>query len=241
MDGPVSGLTRAIGVRPGEGRRLASVAALFALVETGRAFGEIGVETLVLGRYGPTGLPSVLPFLYMGLGATGLIVALAYTAALGRVTRARLFVGLLGLGAALIIGWRIALGAGVEDVLLPLWLTIYVIGSIVRDGLLDGRRGDVRRPPGEAPLPAADRGGDRGRIRRVAPGRSGRGAHRRREPGPDRGGGDAARLPLLVRLVRRPTAGREAPAPVTPRRGRSALADLRAGFDVVAALAACSG
>ena len=234
MDGPVSGLTRAIGVRPGEGRRLASVAALFALVETGRAFGEIGVETLVLGRYGPTGLPSVLPFLYMGLGATGLVVALAYTAALGRVTRARLFVGLLGLGAALIIGWRIALGAGFEDVLLPLWLTIYVIGSIVVTvyWTVAGATFDARQAKRLFPLltAAAIAGAFVGSLL----------------AGPVAGLIGAANLvlieaaamllalPLLVRLVRRPRPDARAAASVRPR-GRSALADLRAGFDVVAA------
>lgn len=235
MDGPVSGLTRAIGVRPGEGRRLASVAALFALVETGRAFGEIGVETLVLGRYGPTGLPSVLPFLYMGLGATGLIVALAYTAALGRVTRARLFIGLLSLGAALIIGWRVALGAGVEDVLLPLWLTIYVIGSIVVTvyWTVAGATFDARQAKRLFPLltAAAIAGAFVGSLL----------------AGPVAGLIGAANLvlieaaamllalPLLARLVRRPRPDGRLSAPVTPRRRRSALADLRAGFDVVAA------
>ena len=102
MEAPGGGLRRAIGVRPDEGGRVAGVAALFALLEAGRGLGEFGVETLLQGRFGPTGLPTVLPFLYIGLGVLGLAVALAYSAALGRVARGPLFIGLLGLAAGLI-------------------------------------------------------------------------------------------------------------------------------------------
>ena len=72
---------RAIGIRPGEGRTVAFVAGLFAALEVGRGFGEIGVDTLVVSQIGP----GSLPYLFIGLGAIGLITALAYGAALGRV------------------------------------------------------------------------------------------------------------------------------------------------------------
>ena len=45
--------TRAIGIRPGEGRTVAFVAGLFAALEVGRGFGEIGVDTLVVSQIGP--------------------------------------------------------------------------------------------------------------------------------------------------------------------------------------------
>ena len=96
------GLGRALGIRAGDGGPLLRVAALFALLEFGRGFGEIGVDTLVARQFGPTGLPAVLPFLYMGLGAAGLVLALAYTAALGRLARGPLFVGPVVIAAALI-------------------------------------------------------------------------------------------------------------------------------------------
>ena len=131
MEASTAGLGRAIGMRPGEGGRLAGVAALFALLEAGRGLGEIGVETLVQGRFGPTGLPTVLPFLYMALGALGLVVALAYTAALGRVARGPLFVGLLVLAAGAMVVGRVGLTGGSDAVLLGLWLVVSVVGSLL--------------------------------------------------------------------------------------------------------------
>src|SRR5690349_5812090 len=93
MPPPTASLARALGVRPNERGRVLTVAALFAVLEAGRVLGEVGVETLIQGRFGPTGLPTVLPWLYMGLGALGLGIALVYGAALGRFTRRPLFLG----------------------------------------------------------------------------------------------------------------------------------------------------
>ena len=104
------GLGRSLGIRAGDGGPLLRVAALFALLEFGRGFGEIGVDTLVARQFGPTGLPAILPFLYMGLGAAGLVLALGYTAALGRLARGPLFVGLFvpppGSSPSCASGWK---------------------------------------------------------------------------------------------------------------------------------------
>ena len=114
-------IARLLGVRPGEGRLAARVALLFALIEAARGFGEIGVDTLVLSRLGAP----PLPYLFVGLGITSLVVALAYGAALGRLARVPLFVGILLGVAALALVQRVALGGGATDVVSPLWLTIY--------------------------------------------------------------------------------------------------------------------
>ena len=91
----MSSWQRAIGIRPGEGRIIALVAGLFACLEAGRGFGEIGVDTLVVSRFGA----GSLPYLFIGLGTIGLIGSLAYGAALGRFGRIRLLAGLMA-GAA---------------------------------------------------------------------------------------------------------------------------------------------
>ncbi|MET0773398.1 MAG: HEAT repeat domain-containing protein [Candidatus Limnocylindrales bacterium] len=120
-----------LGIRPGEGGRVLAVAALFALVEAGRALGEVGVETLVQGRFGPAGLPSVLPWLYMALGALGLVVAVVFGAALGRVDRGRLFVAVLGLAAGvMVLGW-LALPDGSDAALVGLWLAVALVASLL--------------------------------------------------------------------------------------------------------------
>ena len=103
-------LARALGVRTGEGRLAAHVALVFAVIEAGRGFGEVGVDTLVLGRFGSDVLPEVLPFLFMALGGTSLVVALAYGAALGRLPRGPLFVAILAGIAGLIVVLRLEIG-----------------------------------------------------------------------------------------------------------------------------------
>ena len=222
-------LGRVLSIRPGEGAAVAGVAALFALLEIGRGFGEIGVETLVQGRFGPTNeLPTVLPFLFMGLGAAGLVVALAYTAALGRIARGPLFVGLLGLAAAAIVLLWLGLRTGSDAALLLLWLTVYVIGSLSMTvyWTVAGATFDTRQAKRIFPLltAAAIAGAFLGSL----------------AAGPAAGllGADSlvvleavafgAGVPLVARLVARarPTA--------RSRVRRSVAADLRAGFDEVA-------
>ena len=54
------------------------VACLFAALEIGRGFGEIGVDTLVVSKIGP----GSLPYLFIGLGAIGVRPGEARTIAL---------------------------------------------------------------------------------------------------------------------------------------------------------------
>jgi HEAT repeat protein len=118
-------VARALGVRPGEGRLVGLVAAVFATIETARGFGEIAADSLVIGRFG-TGS---LPFLFIVLGVASLVAALAYGAALGRLRRGRLFVAVLLLLAAVIAAEQLALVAGLPIVPL-IWLTIYAAGAV---------------------------------------------------------------------------------------------------------------
>ena len=59
------------------------VAAAFAALEAGRGIGEVGANTLVVGRLGA----EALPYLYLPLGVISLVASLAYGAALGRTRR----------------------------------------------------------------------------------------------------------------------------------------------------------
>lgn len=120
-----------LGVRPTERGRLLMVATLFALLETGRAMGEVGVETLVQGRFGPTGLPTVLPWLYMALGVAGLVVAAAFGAALGRLERRSLFVGVLTVAVVAMVLGRLGLATGAAGATVALWLVVSVVGALL--------------------------------------------------------------------------------------------------------------
>jgi len=122
----VPAIARALGVRADEGRVVATVALLFMALEAGRGFGEVGIDTLVVSRFG-TG---TLPYLYIGLGATSLVAALAYGAALGRVSRTPLLAGILLVGAALLGAGRLAIAAGIDGIVPFIWLVTNAAGAI---------------------------------------------------------------------------------------------------------------
>jgi HEAT repeat protein len=102
------------------------VAAAFAALEAGRGIGEVGANTLVLGRLGA----DVLPYLFLPLGVVSLVASLGYGAALGRMRRGRLFTAILIGVAVALIAERVAIAAA-PDVAIPLtWLTVVAAGTI---------------------------------------------------------------------------------------------------------------
>jgi HEAT repeat protein len=121
---------RVLAVRPGEGRLVAGVAAMFALLEGARGFGEVAADALVLARLGPDALPTALPYLFIGLGLTSFVLSLAYAVALGRVARTPLFVGIVTGIAALLVAERIGLAAGVSELVPVIWLTVFAASAI---------------------------------------------------------------------------------------------------------------
>ncbi|HEX7949165.1 MAG TPA: HEAT repeat domain-containing protein [Candidatus Limnocylindrales bacterium] len=122
----MTALMRGAGVRAGEGRILLLVALLFGALEAGRGFGEVGLDTLVVSRLG-TG---TLPYLYVALGATSLVAALAYGAALGRVARTPLLAGILLGSAALLVAGRLVVAGGLDGIVPLIWLLTYASGTI---------------------------------------------------------------------------------------------------------------
>jgi HEAT repeat protein/ATP/ADP translocase len=139
----VKSLGGLLGIRSGEGRLVALLAALFATVETGRGFGDVAADTLFLSRYGA----NYLPYLYVVVGLVSLVVALGYGAAIGRLRRRPFLVGLLATFAAILAAERVAVMSGASIVLPALWLSVFVVGSIVTTavwtvagGILDARQ-----------------------------------------------------------------------------------------------------
>ena len=120
-----AGVRRRLGVRAGEGRVLGLVALLFLALEGGRGLGEVGADTLVLGRFGA----DALPYLFIGLGVTSLGVALAFGAALGRVPRPVLLAGIPVVAAALLLAGAVA-AMGAPVAVPAIWLATYAAGAI---------------------------------------------------------------------------------------------------------------
>ncbi len=117
---------RTFGIRPGEGRTVVLVAALFAALELGRGFGEIGVDTLVVKRFGA----GSLPYLFIGLGTVSLVASLFYGGALGRLPRIRLFSGILGGAAIALVIERVLIETGHPASIALAYLTVYAVGAI---------------------------------------------------------------------------------------------------------------
>ena len=224
MQGLAARLSRLLSVRPGEGPLAIRVALLFWIIEAARGFGEIGADTLVIGRLGT----ATFPYLFIVLGFASLIAALAYGAALGRVPRVPLFVGILAGIGGLMVAQRLWLASGAEAAVLTLWLTVYAAGAIAVTlyWTVAGSAFDARQAKRLFPLltGAAIAGSFLGTL--IA--------------GPvSRAVGTEALVVieavllavaavLLARLPQRAPARRRAAAPA------SVLADLRAGFDFVA-------
>lgn len=122
----MTGWMRAIGLRSGEGPTVGLVALMFAALEAGRGFGEVGADTLVVSRFGA----GILPYLFIGLGTVSLAAALAYGAALGRLPRMRLLAGMPLGAAALLLVERILMATGHPVALGLAWLTVYATGAI---------------------------------------------------------------------------------------------------------------
>jgi HEAT repeat protein len=102
------------------------VAGAFAALEAGRGIGEVGANTLVVGRLGA----EALPYLYLPLGVISLIAVLGYGAALGRVQRGPLFAAILIGIAVLLVAERAAIATR-PDIAIPLtWLTVIAGGTI---------------------------------------------------------------------------------------------------------------
>lgn len=116
-----------LAIRPGEGRLVALLGALFATIEAGRGLGEVAADTLFISRFGAESLP----YLFIILGVVSLVVALAYGAAIGRLERRRFLVGLLAGSAAILLAERVAVLTGARLMLPLLWLSVYAVGAVL--------------------------------------------------------------------------------------------------------------
>ena len=172
------GWGRALGIRPGEGRTVLAFAGLFAAMEAGGGFGEVGVDTLAVSRYGA----GIFPYLFIGLGTLSLVAALVYGAALGPAAT-----GPVPVRAPVRCGPHPPRrtdpdgdrppadgAAGLADGLRH--------RGVRGDDRLDDGRLRLRCPAGEAPLPAVYRGGHRRSVRRDPVVGADRVRHRHREP-----------------------------------------------------------
>lgn len=112
------------GVHQDETPVVAHIAAVFGLLEVGRALGDAGAGGLLINRE-----PGLLPGLFIPLGFLSMAIAIGFGAALSRVRRARLLRGgLIAVAVLLVLEW-LALAGGVPAIAV-VWLTVSAAGSL---------------------------------------------------------------------------------------------------------------
>lgn len=120
-------LGRFLGIRPGEARLAATLAALFAVLEAGRGLGEIAAGTLFLSRVGA----AYLPYLFVALGLLSMVFALGYGTGLGMFRRRSFLVSVIAGFAALLLAERLVLAVVGQPILPVLWLTTNIAGGLL--------------------------------------------------------------------------------------------------------------
>ena len=115
----MSRLSRALRVRPGEGRVVAFGAAMMVAAEAGGAFGQSGIDALFFATAPAARLAQAV----VVSGVLMLGVSMGLTALTGRVAPERLFVALPAGAAVVLVTGRALLETGAGWVLPGMWLT----------------------------------------------------------------------------------------------------------------------
>lgn len=114
-------------IRPGEGRLVALVGTLFALVELGRSAGGSAADTLFFLRFGVNNLP----YMYIALGGLNFIALLSYTAFVGRGNKGRFFTSLFVVFTLTLLAERLVINLNLRDLYPLLWLSVNIIGLLL--------------------------------------------------------------------------------------------------------------
>ncbi|MEW6239258.1 MAG: HEAT repeat domain-containing protein [Chloroflexota bacterium] len=120
-------LAQFLSIRQGEGRTASLVIGVMLFTALGAAMGGTGIEALFFARFGV----EYLPYMFLGLGITNMLMSFGVTAALGRIPRRVVYTAAPLLVAAMLIGARIALLAGFNWLYPALWLGKEVLNSLI--------------------------------------------------------------------------------------------------------------
>src|ERR1041385_8525605 len=111
-------LAQALSIKTGESRMASLVIGIMLLTAMGAALGGTGIEALFFARFGV----EYLPYMYVGLGITNMIISFGFSAALGRIPRRILYIFIPVLIAAILIIARLALFTKLSWLYPALWL-----------------------------------------------------------------------------------------------------------------------
>ena len=119
-------LAQALSIRPGESRMASLVIGIMLFTAMGAALGGTGIEALFFARFGV----AYLPYMFLGLGVTSMVISFGTTAALGSIPRRILYVGIPLLIATILVAARLALLTGFNWLYPALWLGNHILNSL---------------------------------------------------------------------------------------------------------------
>ncbi len=119
-------LAQALSIKPGESRMASLMIGIMLFTAMGAAVGGIGIEALFFARFGV----EYLPYMFIGLGITSMIVSFGITAALGSIPRRILYLAIPLFIAIILIAARLALLAKPGWLYPALWLGKEILNSL---------------------------------------------------------------------------------------------------------------
>jgi HEAT repeat protein len=111
-------LTQALSIRPGESRMASLMIGIMLFTAMGAALGGTGIEALFFARFGV----EYLPYMFVGLGITSMIMSFGFSAALGSLPRRVLYIFIPLFIAVILILARLALLTRLSWLYPALWL-----------------------------------------------------------------------------------------------------------------------
>ena len=120
-------LAQLLSIKQGESRMASLVIGIMLFTSMGAALGGTGIEALFFARFGV----EYLPYMFVGLGFTSMLMSFGVTAALGRIPRRILYISLPLFIALVLIGARFALFTGLSLLYPALWLGKEILNSLI--------------------------------------------------------------------------------------------------------------
>lgn len=119
-------LAQALSIKTGESGMASLMIGLMLFTALGAALGATGIEALFFARFGV----EYLPYMFVGLGITSMIVSFGTTAALGSIPRRVLYITIPLFIAAILFAARLALLTKLSWVYPALWLGKEILNSL---------------------------------------------------------------------------------------------------------------
>ncbi len=123
----MSRLTQLLSIKSGESRMAFLLIGVMIFTSVGAALGGTAIEALFFARFGV----EYLPYMFLGLGVTSMIMSFGVTALLSRIPRQVLYVAVPLLMSVLLIAARFALLTGLNWLYPALWLGKEVLNILI--------------------------------------------------------------------------------------------------------------